>query len=141
MQFRAMKHHVFYESLAKRARYNLSDACGATATLHDILSKDEIETVTSVPLIYGSAEGRKDLRTGIYSLYQEHYPDLGIDQITVLSGTEEGLFSTMASILEPNDEVIGMLPCYPSLSDLPACFGAVFKPVNLKDEKPLATID
>jgi aspartate/methionine/tyrosine aminotransferase len=134
MQFRAMKHHDFYESLPRRARYNLSDACGATATLQDILSADEIAAVASVPLIYGSVEGRDDLRSGIYNLYQKLYPELGVDHITVLSGTEEGLFSIMACVLEPGDEVIGMLPCYPSLSDLPACFGAVFKSVELKSE-------
>ena len=134
MQFRAMKHHDFYESLPRRARYNLSDACGATATLQDILSSDEIATIASVPLIYGSVEGRNDLRAGIYNLYQHLYPELGLDHITVLSGTEEGLFSIMACILEPGDEVIGMLPCYPSLSDLPACFGGVFKSVELKSE-------
>ncbi len=135
MQFRAMKHHDFYESLPRRARYNLSDACGATASLQDFLTADEIAAVASVPLIYGSVEGRDDLRAGIAKLYQGLYPDLGIDPITVLSGTEEGLFSIMASILEPGDEVIGMLPCYPSLSDLPACFGGVFKPVRLQFDK------
>ena len=75
MQFRAMKHHDFYESLPRRARYNLSDACGATATLQDILSADEIAAVASVPLIYGSVEGRDDLRSGIYNLYQKLYPE------------------------------------------------------------------
>lgn len=134
MHFRAMKHHDFYEGLTRRARYNLSDACGATATLQDILSVDEIATVASVPLIYGSVEGRDDLRAGIYTLYHQLYPQLDADHITVLSGTEEGLFSIMACILEPGDEVIGMLPCYPSLSDLPVCFGAVFKSVELKSE-------
>jgi aspartate/methionine/tyrosine aminotransferase len=134
MQFSAMKHHDFYENLPRRARYNLSDACGATASLQDILSEEEIATVASVPLIYGSVEGRDDLRLGIKNLYTPLYPELDIEQITVLSGTEEGLFSIMACVLEPGDEVIGMLPCYPSLSDLPACFGGVFKPVELKSE-------
>lgn len=134
MKIRAMKHHEFYDKLPRRARYNLSDACGATVSLNDILSEEEIVAVASVPLIYGSVEGREDLRAGIYKLYEKLYPELSIDQITVLSGTEEGLFSIMACILEPDDEVIGMLPCYPSLSDLPACFGAVFKPVELKFE-------
>jgi aspartate/methionine/tyrosine aminotransferase len=134
MKIRAMKHHEFYEKLPRRARYNLSDACGATATLQDILSVDEIATLASVPLLYGSVEGREDLRAGIHNLYQQIYPELGIDHITVLSGTQEGLFSIMACILEPDDEVIGMLPCYPSLSDLPACFGGVFKSVELKSE-------
>lgn len=134
MQFRAMKHHDFYEKLPRRARYNLSDASGATATLQDILSVDEIAAVAAVPLLYGSVEGRDDLRAGIYNLYQQLYPQLGADHITVLSGTAEGLFSIMACILEPFDEVIGMLPCYPSLSDLPACFGGVFKSVELKPE-------
>jgi aspartate/methionine/tyrosine aminotransferase len=132
MQFRAMKHHAFYESLPKKARYNLSDACGATANLKDILSEEEIAAVASVPLVYGSVEGRDDLRAGIYALYQHLYPQLGAENITVLSGTEEGLFSIMACILTPGDEVIGMQPCYPSLSDLPACFGGVFKPVELE---------
>jgi len=135
MQFRTMKHHEFYERLPKRARYSLSDACGATATLKDILSEKEIAAVASVPLIYGSVEGREDLRAGIYALYQHLYPQLGVENITILSGTEEGLFSIMACILEPGDEVIGMLPCYPSLSDLPACFGGVFKPVKLEYER------
>jgi len=131
MQFRPMRHHEYYAGLPRRARYNLSDACGATATLNDLLSPSEIAAVASIPLIYGSVPGRDDLRAAIYQLYQALYPDLGSDHITVLSGTEEGLFSIMAALLEPGDEVIGMLPCYPSLSDLPACFGAVFKPVHL----------
>ena len=134
MKFREMKHHEFYQRLPRRARYNLSDACGATATLSDILNEDEIAAVASVPLVYGSVEGRADLRAGIYELYRSLYPDLGADNITVLSGTEEGLFSIMASIVNPGDEVIGALPCYPSLSDLPACFGGSFKPVTLKAE-------
>lgn len=134
MRFREMKHHEFYESLPRRARYNLSDACGATASLNDILTPDEIAAISCVPLIYGSVPGREDLREAIYQLYAPLYPDLGIEHITVLSGTEEGLFSIMASILEPGDEVIGTLPCYPSLSDLPACFSAVFKGVQLKEE-------
>jgi len=134
MKIHAMKHHEFYDGLPRRARYNLSDACGATANLKDILTDEEIAAVASVPLIYGSVEGREDLRTGIYKLYEQRYPELSIDNITVLSGTEEGLFSIMACIIEPEDEVIGMLPCYPSLSDLPACFGGVFKPVALNIE-------
>ena len=134
MQFCTMKHHEFYRKLPRLARYNLSDASGVTATLQDILSEDEIGALASIPLLYGSTEGGEDLREGIYNLYEQLYPQLGIDHITVLSGTAEGLFSTMACILEPGDEVIGMLPCYPSLSDLPACFGGVFKSVELKVE-------
>jgi len=134
MQFRAMKHHEFYEKLPRHARYNLSDASGATATLQDILSKDEITALASIPLLYGSVEGGIDLRAGIYNLYERLYPQLGVDHITVLSGTAESLFSIMACILEPGDEVIGMLPCYPSLSDLPVCFGSSFKSVELKAE-------
>ena len=115
MKIQAMKHHEFYERLPRRARFNLSDACGATASLQDILSQEEIAAVASVPLIYGSVEGRDDLRAGIKNLYTPLYPELDIHQIPVLSGTEEGLFSIMACILEAGDEVIGMLPCYPSL--------------------------
>lgn len=135
MQFRAMRHHEFYAKLPVRPRYNLSDACGATATLNQLLTPQEIEQVAAVPLIYGSVQGRDDLRAGIYQLYQSMYPALSSDHVTVLSGTEEALFSIMASLLEPGDEVIGMLPCYPSLSDLPACFGAVFKAVHLLSER------
>jgi aspartate/methionine/tyrosine aminotransferase len=40
----------------------------------------------------------------------------------------------MATVLKTGDEVIGMLPCYPSLSDLPACFGAEFKGVQLQEQ-------
>lgn len=135
MQFRAMRHHQFYAQLPRRTRYNLSDACGATATLKDLLSAEEIAQLASVPLIYGSVPGRDDLRAAIYQLYECLYPELGPDHITVLSGTEEGLFSIMACLLNPGDEVIGMLPCYPSLSDLPACFGGVFKAVHLREDR------
>lgn len=135
MQFRAMRHHAFFAQLPYRPRYNLSDACGATATLNDLLSEDEMARLAAVPLIYGSAPGRDDLRAAIYNLYKSQYPDLGPDHITVLSGTEEGLFSIMACLLNPADEVIGFLPSYPSLSDLPACFGAVFKAVHLQEQR------
>ncbi len=135
MQFRAMRHHAFYAQLPHRARYNLSDACGATVTLNDLLSQEQIAQLAAVPLIYGSSAGRDDLRAAIFQMYKSQYPHLGPDHITVLSGTEEGLFSIMACILNPGDEVIGLLPCYPSLSDLPACFGAVFKAVHLQEQK------
>ena len=134
MHFREMKHHAFYENLPRRAQYNLSDACGATAALNDILSPEQIAAMASASLLYGSVEGREDLREAIYQLYADIYPKLGIEQLTILSGTAEGLFSIMASILDPGDEVIGTLPCYPSLSDLPACFGAVFKGIELQEQ-------
>lgn len=142
MKITPMKHHEFYENLPRRARYNISDACGPTTNLEDFLSDAEIEAVARVPLVYGSVEGREDLRAGIYSLYQHLYPELGPDNVTVLSGTEEGLFSIFASIIEPGDEVVGALPCYPSLSDLPVCFGGIFKPIVLSfDTCWLPTID
>ena len=142
MKIAPMKHHEFYENLPRRPRYNISDACGATANLQEVLSDTEIEALAKIPLVYGSVEGREDLRAEIYSLYQHLYPELGPDNVTVLSGTEEGLFSIFASIIEPGDEVVGALPCYPSLSDLPSCFGGFFKPIMLSPDKSwLPTID
>ena len=91
MKIAPMKHHEFYGNLPRRARYNISDACGATASLQDVLSDTDIEAVAKIPLVYGSVEGREDLRAEIYSLYQHLYPELGPDNVTVLSGTEEGL--------------------------------------------------
>ena len=117
MKIAPMKHHEFYEDHPRRARNNIIHPCGATANLQDVLSDTEIETVAKTPLVYGSVEGREDLRAEIYSLYQHLYPELGPDNVTVLSGTEEGLFSIFASILEPANEVVGPLPCYPSQSE------------------------
>jgi hypothetical protein len=74
MQFREMKHHGFYASLPRRAKYNLSDACGATTSLGDLLNEDEIAALAAIPLIYGSVEGREDLREAICQLYANVYP-------------------------------------------------------------------
>ncbi len=59
-----------------------------------------------------------------------------MDQILCFAGAEEGIYTTMRALLQPNDHVITLTPCYESLKLLPECFCQVDTvPVELDTNK------
>jgi aspartate/methionine/tyrosine aminotransferase len=71
-------------------------------------------SVGELRLGYTETQGSPALRARIADLY----PQVSADQIIGLSAPEEGIFVTMHALLEPNDEVVVLTPCYDSLANI-----------------------
>jgi aspartate/methionine/tyrosine aminotransferase len=77
------------------------------------------DTLGRLRLGYTESQGAPALR----ALITEEYEHLGPENAIVLSAPEEGIFLTMHALLEPEDEVIVLSPCYDSLVHVAAYLG------------------
>jgi aspartate/methionine/tyrosine aminotransferase len=68
---------------------------------------------------YTESQGAPALRTLIASKYER----VGDEGVIGLSAPEEGIFLTMHALLEPDDEVIVVSPCYDSLANVASYLG------------------
>jgi aspartate/methionine/tyrosine aminotransferase len=78
------------------------------------------EGLSRLRLGYTDSRGAPELREAIASLYATISPD----DVLVHVGAEEAIFTFMAASLSRGDEVVVPTPCYQSLSDVAASFGA-----------------
>ena len=82
---------------------------------------------------YAPMQGTIELRKVIAVKYQ-HYYNLAIDsneEITITAGGTEGLYSTIATLINPDDEVIIFEPAYDSYSPSVQSFGGKVIPIEL----------
>jgi aspartate/methionine/tyrosine aminotransferase len=70
-------------------------------------------------LCYTESQGAPALRERIADLYTS----VSANQVIGLSAPEEGIFLTMHALLEPDDEVIVLTPCYDSLANVAEYLG------------------
>jgi aspartate/methionine/tyrosine aminotransferase len=77
------------------------------------------ESVGRLRLGYTESQGSPVLRERI----AETYARVGADQVIGLGAPEEGIFLTMHALLEPDDEVVVLTPCYDSLINVAEYLG------------------
>jgi aspartate/methionine/tyrosine aminotransferase len=110
------RNQSLYENIVD---YNLGDSGAHPLSLKDILSDKEINTLLNLPLGYGNTKGSNKLREAIASKY-----GCTSDEILVTNGTAEANFFAAFSLIEPDDEIIYIVPNYLQLQGLAECFGA-----------------
>jgi len=113
-----------------RVKYNLTESGVHPYTLEKFLRSDEIEKLLSIRLGYGQTNGSEELREAISRLY----PGTDLDNILVTNGSAEANFVTIWQNLEPEDELILMLPNYMQIWGLARSFGIKVRPFHLKEE-------
>jgi len=111
-------------------KYNLTESGVHPYSLKELLNEDELEKILTMRLGYGQTNGPIELRKTISSLY----PGADLDNVLVTNGSAEANFLTIWSLLEPNDELIFMLPNYMQIFGLARSFGVKIKPFHLKEE-------
>lgn len=109
--------------------YNLSESGVHPIPLHELIQKDELEELLNLELGYIQTKGTTELRERISDLYPGSTPD----QILVTTGSAEANFLSIWSTVEPGDEVIFMLPNYMQIWGLLRGFGAIVKPLFLRE--------
>jgi aspartate/methionine/tyrosine aminotransferase len=72
------------------------------------------EALGNLQLGYTESQGSPTLREEI----AETYAEVGPNQIVGLGAPEEGIFTALHALLEPDDEVVVLSPCYDSLLNI-----------------------
>ncbi|MCG3222083.1 MAG: aminotransferase class I/II-fold pyridoxal phosphate-dependent enzyme, partial [Candidatus Heimdallarchaeota archaeon] len=110
--------------------YNLTESGFHPYTLNELLNEKQITQLRDVRIGYGQTNGSIELRTAISNLY----PEAGLDNVSVTNGSAESNFLSIWSVLDPNDELLLMLPNYMQIWGIVRSFGMNVKPFHLKEE-------
>lgn len=113
-----------------KVQYNLTESGIHPYSLKELFSDKEIEEIISTRLGYCPTNGSEELREVISHLY----PDTDKDNVLVTNGSAESNFLTIWSMLNPDDEIIFMLPNYMQMWGIARSFGIHVKPFYLKEE-------
>lgn len=97
----------------------------------DMASPDHRKLWDNLHLSYTQAPGLPLLRQTIADTL---YKGLSAENILCFSGAEEGIFCALHALIEPQDHVIVLTPCYQSLLEIPKLKGADTSTVTLKKE-------
>lgn len=111
-------------------RYNLSESGVHPLSLQELLDPQDLEKIKELKLGYIQTNGVPELRKAISSLY----PGATEENVLVTTGSAEANFLLIWSSIEPGDEVVFMLPNYMQIWGLARGFGAVVKPLCLREE-------
>ncbi|MEC9094312.1 MAG: pyridoxal phosphate-dependent aminotransferase [Planctomycetota bacterium] len=78
------------------------------------MSGSNLEELAEVTLGYTESQGNFQLRSQIAEMYTR----IHADDVIVLTSPVEGIYITMQSLLEPDDEVIALRPAYDALNNV-----------------------
>jgi len=126
-EFELERVQSIYENVVE---YNLTESGFHPFSLQEILNKDQIATLLSLPLGYGQTNGSLELRDRISSYYE----NTDRSNILVTNGSAEANFLITWSQLNPGDELIIMQPNYQQIYGLARSFSVTVKPFFLKEE-------
>ncbi len=125
-QFKMERMQSTWENVVE---FNLSESGVHPLSLQELVGREELEEIMNTGLGYSQTNGTAELRQEIARLYPGVIPD----QILTAAGSSEANFLLMWSNIEPGDEVVFMMPNYMQMWGLVRGFGAVVKPLWLRE--------
>jgi aspartate/methionine/tyrosine aminotransferase len=127
-----------YKASGKEIIYlNIGDPVKYDFKTPDHIKKAFVDAVMHDENYYADSEGIPELRQAVVEKESEKGLDVAEDDVIVTNGVSEGLDMTMASIVDPNTEVLMPGPYYPPYASYAKFYGG--KPVEFKlhpDGKP-----
>lgn len=111
--------------------YNLSESGILPITTDELVEDPKlIEDLFSTGLNYPQSNGILELRENIAALYPGATPD----DVIVTTGAAQANFTTLWTLMEPDDEIVVMLPNYLQIWGIAQNFGLKLKTFTLKEE-------
>ncbi|MEE9513912.1 MAG: aminotransferase class I/II-fold pyridoxal phosphate-dependent enzyme [Anaerolineales bacterium] len=111
--------------------YNLSESGVHPLTIEELVEDPkQIEELLSTSLKYAQSNGILELRENIAALYPSATPD----NIIVTTGAAQANFTSIWTLMEPNDEIVVMLPNYMQIWGIAQNFGLNVKTFTLNEE-------
>jgi aspartate/methionine/tyrosine aminotransferase len=116
-----------------RVDYNLSESGVHPMYLGEILREvpESTEQLLKQELGYPQSNGTPELRQAIANLYRGATPD----NVLVTNGTSEANFLCIWNLVDPDDEVLLMLPNYMQIWGIARAFRGNVKTFQLREEK------
>ncbi len=103
-----------------RVRYNLSESGVHPLSVRGLIGDGPaLEALVDAPLIYTQTNGTPELRATIAALYA----GAAADDVLVTNGGSEANFVVTWRMVEPDDEVVVMVPAYMQVAGLVEAFG------------------
>lgn len=132
MKLPPFKTEAFYAQYEFSAPHLLSVSDCETLSISQLLelAGRALEELAGLELGYTESQGKPSLRAAIASTYT----GVLAEDVLVLATPIEGIYIGMRALLEPDDEVIALLPAYDALKTLPEV-AAQLKLWNLKAEE------
>jgi aspartate/methionine/tyrosine aminotransferase len=120
-----------YKAAGKEIIYlNIGDPVKFDFKTPDHIKKAMVDAVNRDENYYTDSEGLPELRQAIVEKESEKGLSVTEDDVIVTNGVSEGLDMTMASIVDPNSEVLMPGPYYPPYSSYAKFYGG--KPVEFE---------
>lgn len=110
--------------------YNLTESGFHPYTLNDLLSKEQLDTLSNTVLGYGQTNGSIPLRRRIGDLYTNATQE----NVLVTNGSSEANFIACHTLLEKGDEVVMMVPNYMQIWGIAQEMGCITKAFHLRED-------
>ena len=110
--------------------YNLTESGFHPFTLRELLDPGQLEEIENTVLGYGQTNGSPEIRESIAALYPEQTPA----NVLVTNGSSEANFVACHTLLEPEDEVVIMVPNYMQIWGIAEELGARPVAFHLREE-------
>lgn len=135
MKIDKFKVEEWFNKYEKSALYDLADTCVESLSINKLLEitgnkESYLEELFNKKLNYGDIHGSLRLKKAICTLYNKQTED----NITITHGTIGANQLVMLSLVEPNDEIISIIPTYQQHYSIPKAFGGNVKILHLKEE-------
>jgi aspartate/methionine/tyrosine aminotransferase len=122
-------HNGIISLTSQAADYDLAESIGPDLRLRDVLGGD-FGDLGDLPLAYGTAAGRLDLRQAIAAQH-----DVKPEEVVVTVGGMHALFLVATILCEPGDEVVLASPAFPNTRAVLETTGAEVKTLPLSFEE------
>lgn len=126
---------IWMNQYETQCAYNLAETCVESLTVAQLLDLAGkrgaiLDELLPLKLTYGAIEGTERLRGNIASLYTRQKPE----NVTVTHGAIGANALVYATLVEPGDRVISILPTYQQHYSIPESLGADVQVHKLREE-------
>lgn len=135
MKIEQFKVEEWFNKYEKDAIYDLADTCVESLSTDELLTlcgnkEKYLEEIFGQKLNYGHIHGSPRLKKGIAGLYTCQRPE----NITITHGAIGANHLVYLTLVEPNDNVVSIVPTYQQHYSIPKSFGANVEMLFLKEE-------
>lgn len=102
------------------------------------IALDAVRNIDMEVLEYSTSNGSEQYRNKLADYYKKHNINVNSDEILVTTGGSEALYFTIASITDPQDEIIIPEPFYANYTSFSIAAGVNVVPINTSIENGFA---
>jgi len=128
--FKKFEMERFQSLYENEVKYNLSDSGNHPMSINQLFNEEEVKALLDMEIFYGYSKGDPRLCEAV-SMW---YPEKTSDNILITNGSAEANFVMATTLIQPEDEVVLVLPNYMQIPGIVENIGAKITNIYLKEE-------